>query len=100
MLDENRRVDQAVAALRAGNLEEMASLLNASHASLRDLYEVSTPAVEATVAAFRAAGAAGARVVGGGFGGHVLGLMPPHSQLPRGARELRPGPGARLLETT
>ncbi len=100
VLDENRRVDQAVAALRAGNLEEMASLLNASHASLRDLYEVSTPAVEATVAAFRAAGAAGARVVGGGFGGHVLGLMPPHSQLPRGARELRPGPGARLLETT
>ena len=98
VLDENRRVDQAVAALLACDLHKMASLLNASHASLRDLYEVSTPAVEATVVAFRAAGAAGARVVGGGFGGHVLGLMPPGPELPPGARELHPGAGARLVE--
>ncbi len=56
----------------AATWRRSAGLLNASHASLRDLYEVSTPAVEATVATLLAAGAAGARVVGGGFGGHVL----------------------------
>ncbi len=99
VLSENRRVDETVAALRSGDLAKVGSILNASHASLRDLYEVSTPAVEATVAALLAAGAAGARVVGGGFGGHVLALMPPGSQLPAGARELHPGPGARVLET-
>jgi len=98
VLDENRRVDETVAALRGGDLAKVGSLLNASHASLRDLYDVSTPAVEATVAELLAAGASGARVVGGGFGGHVLALMPPGSQLPRGARELHPGVGARVLE--
>jgi galactokinase len=97
VLDENRRVDQAVAALARGDLAEVGRLLNASHASLRDLYEVSTPAVEAAAAALRDSGAAGARVIGGGFGGHVLGLMPPSSRPPQEARELRPGPGARLL---
>jgi galactokinase len=44
------------------------------------------------------AGAVGARIVGGGFGGHVLGLMAPGAHAPEGAREVRPGPGARLLE--
>jgi galactokinase len=47
----------------------------AAHASLRDLYDASTPAVERTVDELRAAGAAGARMVGGGFGGHVLALL-------------------------
>ena len=44
------------------------------------------------------AGAAGARVIGGGFGGHVLGLMPPDALAPVGASEVRPGAGARVLE--
>ena len=61
----------------AGDLDAVGALLNASHASLRDDYEASTAAVERTVAALRDAGAAGARMVGGGFGGHVLALLPP-----------------------
>ena len=48
--------------------------------------EVSTPAVEATVARLREAGAAGARIIGGGFGGCVLGLFAPGAQPPHGAR--------------
>jgi galactokinase len=94
VLDENLRVDRAVAALRAGDLVEVGRLLDASHASLRDLYEVSTPAVEEAVQKLRTAGAAGARLVGGGFGGHVLGLMPPGAIAPSQSVEVRPGGGA------
>jgi galactokinase len=97
VIAENGRVDRTVAALRRGDLAEVGRLLDGSHASLRDLYEVSTPAVEAAVAKLRRAGAAGARVVGGGFGGHVLGLLPPGTVAPAGAREVRPGPGAHVL---
>ena len=73
-------------------------LLDASHRSLRDDYEVSTPAVEATVQRLRDAGASGARLVGGGFGGSVLGLFAPVSAPPPDAREVHPGPGAHLLD--
>jgi galactokinase len=98
VFEENARVQAAVEALRRGDLPELGRLLDASHASLRDLYEVSTPAVEAAVATLHEAGAAGARVVGGGFGGHVLGLLPPGAAAPAGALEVHPGPGARVLE--
>jgi galactokinase len=97
VLEENTRVEQTVAALRAGDLPAVGALLSASHASLRDRFEVSSPAVEATVMELLAAGAAGARIVGGGFGGHVLGLLPPSAHAPAGARQVRPGPGAHLL---
>jgi len=46
------------------------------------------------------AGAAGARMVGGGFGGIVLGLFAPGASPPEGAREVRPSAGARLLAQT
>ena len=82
---------------RAGDLEEVGRLLDASHASLRDDYEASVPAVEDTVAALEAAGAAGARMVGGGFGGSVLGLLRPGAPLPAGAVAVAPGPPARVL---
>ena len=98
VVSENARVDETVAALAQGDLAAVGELLDASHASLRDLYEVSTPAVEATVARLQEAGALGARIVGGGFGGHVLALMPPGAQAPAGAREVRPGDGGRLLD--
>jgi galactokinase len=97
VLTENERVDAVVAALACGDLDELGRLLDASHASLRDLYEVSTPAVEATVERLRAAGAIGARIVGGGFGGNVLGLLPPGAQLPAGALEVFPCGGARVV---
>ena len=98
VLGENERVDRAVAALERGDLTEVGRLLSESHASLRDLYDVSTPAVEAAVERLEDAGAVGARVVGGGFGGHVLGLFPPDRPAPEEALKVRPGPGARLLK--
>ncbi len=55
------------------------------------------PAVERTVAALKAAGAAGARMVGGGFGGSVLALLPPGVAVPEGALAVVAGPAARLL---
>ena len=97
VLSENRRVDETVAALRAGDLEAVGRLLDASHASLRDDYEASVPEVEATVAELKRAGAAGARMMGGGFGGAVLALLPPGTALPAGATGVVPGPAARLL---
>ena len=59
---------------------------------------MSTPAVEATVTRLREAGAAGARLMGGGFGGCVLGLFAPGARPPVEAIEVRPGPGANLRE--
>jgi galactokinase len=97
VLGENVRVKDTVTALRADDLPTVGRLLNASHASLRDQYEVSTPAVEATVERLHQAGAAGARIVGGGFGGHVLGLLPAGARAPEGARQVHAGPSAHLL---
>jgi galactokinase len=98
VISENQRVLDAVAALRADDLWALGGLLNASHASLRDQYAVSTPALEAAAERALAAGAAGARLIGGGFGGSVLGLFPPSVPLPAGAREVRPGPGAHVID--
>ena len=97
VLTENERVDAAVAALEAADMPALGALLDASHASLRDDYEVSVPEVERTVAACREAGALGARIMGGGFGGSVLALFPPGARPPGGSIPVRPGPGARLL---
>jgi galactokinase len=94
---ENQRVDAAVAALEARDAAALGELLDASHRSLRDDYEVSVPAVERAVEACRAAGALGARIMGGGFGGSVLALFPEAARLPEGAIPVSPGPGARLL---
>ncbi|MGZ4181841.1 MAG: galactokinase [Solirubrobacteraceae bacterium] len=97
IITENQRVDAAVAALERRDMDELGGLLDASHASLRDCYEVSTRAVERAIEKLHEAGALGARIIGGGFGGHVLGLMPPGARLPEGAHEVRPGPGARVV---
>ena len=97
VLSENERVDLMVAALERGDLEEVGRLLDASHASLRDDYAVSVPEIERAVRACRHAGALGARIVGGGFGGSVLALFPPGARPPADALTVRPGAGARLL---
>jgi galactokinase len=97
VITENQRVDAAVAALEAGDPEALAWLLDASHRSLRDDFEISVPEVEGTVAACRDAGALGARIMGGGFGGSVLAIFPPDARPPHGAIRVSPGPGARLL---
>jgi galactokinase len=97
VLRENARVLEAAEALKAGEIAALGPLLDASHASLRDLYEVSTPELERTVTQMKAAGATGARVVGGGFGGSVLGLFPPGAGPPAGALVAEPGPPARIV---
>jgi galactokinase len=90
-------VDAMIAALERRDLEEAGRLLDASHASLRDLYEVSVPEVEEAVSPLQEAGAARAPQVGGGFGGSVLGLLRPGAAVPAGAVAVAPGPPARLL---
>jgi galactokinase len=98
VITENARVEATVAALQRGDLAEVGRLLDASHASLRDCYEISTPAVEAAVQRLKRAGAVGARIIGGGFGGNVLGLLPPDASPPPQAIEVRPGAGARVID--
>jgi galactokinase len=97
VITENARVEATIAALRAGDLAEVGRLLDASHASLRDDYEASVPAVERTVAGLKAAGAAGARMMGGGFGGAVLALLGPGVVGPGGALVVAPGPPAAVV---
>jgi galactokinase len=97
VLTENARVDAMARALDGNDLEAAGALLDASHASLRDDYEASVPKVEETVERLKAAGAAGARMVGGGFGGSVLALLPPGVGRPRGALAVAPDAPARLL---
>jgi len=62
--------------LRAGELDRLGPLLAASHASLRDDYEVSSPELDTAVEAAVAAGAVGARMTGAGFGGSAIALVP------------------------
>jgi galactokinase len=69
---ENARVGETVAALERGDIAALGPIFAASHASLRNDYEVSTPTLDAVVAAALEAGAIGARMTGGGFGGSVV----------------------------
>jgi galactokinase len=97
VLSENERVRAAIQALRADDMAALAELLDASHRSLRDDYEVSVPEVEETIKRLKEAGAAGARIMGGGFGGAVLALFPPDAKPPEDAQPVAPAQGARLL---
>jgi galactokinase len=72
VVTENQRVLMTAAALRNGALAELGPLLTESHRSLRDDFEVSWPRADVAVEAALAAGAEGARMMGGGFGGSVL----------------------------
>ncbi len=72
---EIARVLEAVIALEAKNFNRLGELLNASHASLRDDYAVSCPELNTAVDASLSAGALGARMVGGGFGGSAIALI-------------------------
>jgi galactokinase len=96
VIGENMRVVEAVQALGHHDAIALGHLLNASHESSRDLYDISTEAVEAARARLLQAGALGARLVGGGFGGNVLALMPPGTDDLPDAREVRAAAGARV----
>ena len=75
VVTENSRVLATAALLRSGQLGRAGPLLTASHASLRDDFEVSWPQADAVVETAIEAGAYGARMTGGGFGGAVLALV-------------------------
>lgn len=75
VVTEIARVEDFVALLDAGRLPEVGPLMDASHASLRDDYEVSCAELDVAVSAAREAGALGARMTGGGFGGSAIALV-------------------------
>ena len=95
MVEENGQVDAAVEALRSGDIEGLARLIDASHASLRDLYEVPVPAVERTVEVLKAAAppapASWAAASAANAGACAAGRDP------RGAVAVAPGDAARIL---
>ncbi len=74
VLGETKRVERAAAALEAGKLDEVGALMNDSHRSLAEDFEVSTPRLDAMVECARRAGALGARLTGAGFGGSIIAL--------------------------
>jgi len=76
VVTEDERVLAAVRTLREGGASGIGALLDASHASMRDDFEISTPELDVAVEASRAAGAIGARMTGGGFGGAAIALVP------------------------
>lgn len=78
VLEENRRVLHACDALRQGDYETFGALMNESHESLRDRYEVSCAELDAMAAAARnVEGVLGSRMTGGGFGGCTVHLARP-----------------------
>ncbi|WP_304453189.1 galactokinase [Nocardiopsis sp. YSL2] len=75
VVTENARVLETVELLRSGEVHRVGPLFTASHASMRDDYEITVPEVDTAVDALLAAGALGARMTGGGFGGCVIALV-------------------------
>jgi galactokinase len=76
IVTENDRVLQAVDTLRSQGPAHIGALLDASHASMRDDFEISCPELDLAVATARSHGAIGARMTGGGFGGSAIALTP------------------------
>jgi galactokinase len=76
VITENERVLETVTALRVGDLQQVGALMDASHISLRDLYEVSSVELDAMVELLRRQpGCYGARLTGAGFGGCAVALL-------------------------
>jgi len=75
VVSENARVIEMASALPAGDFQRVAWLMDESHRSLRDDFEVSSPALDAMVAAAQRAGSVGARMTGAGFGGCAVAFV-------------------------
>ena len=113
VLSENDRTLQVAHLLERGRIGDIGPLLTASHASMRDDYEITVAEVDVAVSAALEAGALGARMTGGGFGGCVIALCPigvvegvagtvvdafdRRGYNPPGIFRTAPGPGARRL---
>ena len=98
MITENARVRSFAAAVGARDRVAAGDVMRASHASLRDDFEVSTNALDALVDRLGATpGVLGARLTGAGFGGCVVALTEPGVDV--GGRPVRPSAGARVRTT-
>jgi galactokinase len=76
VVEEIERTRRAIPYLEQGNIEAFGRLMNACHASLRDLYEVSIPELDSMVQIAQSLpGCLGARLTGGGFGGCTVNLV-------------------------
>ena len=75
VVTEDQRVLDAVATLRSAGPRAIGTLLDASHVSMRDDFEISVPELDLAVDTARSAGAVGARMTGGGFGGSAIALV-------------------------
>jgi galactokinase len=111
VVTEDARVEATVKALEAGDMDAVGRHLTDSHRSMRDDYEITTPALDLAVEAALVAGALGARMTGGGFGGSTITLIDADRvpaltsaitdafgrarRIPPGISQLTPGPGAR-----
>jgi len=76
VLSEIARVGRTLAALECGDLPLVGRIMDESHQSLRHDFDVSCPELDVTCTAAVAAGALGARMTGGGFGGSAIALVP------------------------
>jgi galactokinase len=111
IVTEDARVVETVAALEGGSMDVVGRHLTESHRSMRDDYEITTPALDLAVETALATGALGARMTGGGFGGSTItltdaDLVPALTAAleeafaaagldPPAVRTVTPGPGAR-----
>ncbi|MFJ6725677.1 galactokinase [Streptomyces sp. NPDC091281] len=75
VVTEDERVERVVALLEAGDARAIGPVLDEGHASLRDDFRVSCPELDLVVDTARTAGALGARMTGGGFGGSAIVLV-------------------------
>ncbi|PPF77866.1 galactokinase [Subtercola sp. Z020] len=76
IVTENDRVEETVRRLETSGPRAIGDLLDASHVSMRDDFEISVPELDLAVEVSQANGAIGARMTGGGFGGSALALVP------------------------
>ena len=95
VIDEQERTERGAEALRRGDLAGFGAMMSAAHRSLRELYEVSTPELDALVAAATSVpGCYGSRLTGAGFGGCAVALVRPSAReefeqrVPRDYREV------------
>jgi galactokinase len=96
VVSENERVQAFADALSSGRVDELGRLMADSHASLRDDFEVSLPALDELVERLASTpGVLGARLTGAGFGGCAVALARPGTDLP--GWRVRPAPGASLI---
>lgn len=97
VVNENQRVHEFVSALGRSDYSELGRLLTEGHASLRDDYDTSTPAMDAAVDELnRTSGVFGARMTGGGFGGCLVALCQPGAVADGWI--VKPSAGARVLD--